>query len=575
MGHRRDAAKDCRTQEVWAAIETFSHLNIIHRWFLRTILIASLLTTSCRALAVVTTPPLPAPSEISVFTVNPVSASHGIDSALDLPSQCWLRGWLKLGFAPEYGKDKSVVDGAHASGALFGGGVNCALIQPYENGLTFKQFQSMATCDPRGRLVRIGDGWFHGALANPDYLRYLLGSAEAQIDAGADVILLEGLNGDYSSQEGFDLHALGSFSQYLLDRYVSGQHWDVRDSRWTQKFRVDFTDPDQCPDGTMLTFNYAHYLVRNGWGLDPSNNRNPLASVWGTAQDIGADTFSAARNRTVWTFLSGQIRSYARQRRRRVWIAVEGLTRHADLQMLLCPMDASVGGGVDPLASHLGAWLSLVAAARGAGFTEDAPLVAFQDWRSGSVWDRFSDVQREAWTGSAVPEIFASGIFFAYPVPAIDSTKNTGGPGSEASPTDSGYAAAIYKQARFVRAMAPLLHGVTRQDLSIVGYTGNAMAVVQGQALQRRLIVHLINRDYVDLTPRPQVDRTMQIGLGVRPVSVVVHNASTGLSTPAEWTYTPTGDGGPSGTLALKIASLRTWNIVEIRLPRWAPLPGQ
>ena len=91
------------------------------------------------------------------------------------------------------------------------------------------------------------------------------------------------------------------FRQYLIQKYVEEEGWTINDSRWEISKLIDLTDPDQCPDGTINSFNYREYLRAHGWnkqlqppyynnweetprGSDPSlplPPANPLWSDWG------------------------------------------------------------------------------------------------------------------------------------------------------------------------------------------------------------------------------------------------------------------------------------------------------
>jgi hypothetical protein len=80
------------------------------------------------------------------------------------------------------------------------------------------------------------------------------------------------------------------FRQFLLKKYCMDSAWTVTDSLWETYKLVNFADTDQCPDGTMNTFNYRNYLQYHNWTYNPFggiitqgnflNPPNPLFFDW-------------------------------------------------------------------------------------------------------------------------------------------------------------------------------------------------------------------------------------------------------------------------------------------------------
>ncbi len=513
---------------------------------------------------------LPAkPDDITLFTINEFDNDPtALQLSTEVPSQDWVRAWFKWANAPDLKGLGYMVKLAHQHGALFGGGVTCSALYPHENGITTAQFMDMTTRDPYGHLYKVANSWYHGSLENPAYRRYVLKWAEQQIDAGVDTLFMDEVNGAYSTHEGFDPYGLAAFRAYLIRRYVQGQHWSIADPRWTSQFHIDFDDAAECPDHTMSTFDYAAYLTKNGWADHPSQGANPLAPIWGEPNAIIGNSYSANRNNKVWHYWVTHIRAYAKAHHRRVWIAANGLNRWVDYQIIGCPWNMPFDAGNHFLCtgSNLPYWRAATIQSRKLMGGRNVPIMTFHDWGVGMPWMNLTSAERVAWLNAYAPEVFAAGLFFAYPVH---------GPfGCDAAA--NGTLATIQKQARFVLSIAPLLHHVEWQDQAASRYSGTAETVIEGQPAQRRLIIHLINRDYNGLNPVPQTDQRLQVALAVRPKSVTIHNADTGRTISARWSYSPSHplkNHRNGGTLTINIPSLVTWDVVQINVPVWRRLP--
>jgi hypothetical protein len=523
-------------------------------------------------------PPFPkTPDGLTLFTINEFdTAADALPVSLSVPSQDWLRAWFKWGNAPDWSKMTGDVARAHQAGALFGGGTTCSALYPHENGITKAQFMDMATRDPYGRLHKVSNAYYHGAIENPAYRRYVLKWATLQIEAGVDTLFMDEVCGAYSSHEGYDPYGLAAFRRYLLRRFVESGHWRVDDPRWKSQFQVDCDDPRECPDHSIRTFDYAAYLRKNHWANHPDQPANPLAGIWGRDNwAVSGETYCVFRNNAVWRYWTSQLRAYAAKRQRRVWIAANGLNRWVDYQIAgggtLWNFPLQADGKLKCAAatiSHMAAWRQLYTESRGLLHGKDVPVVVFNDWGDGMPWmDKLTNADRAAWLGAYAPEIFACGLFFAYPVH---------GPFGCNAATD-GTLGVIQRQARFVQSVSPLLRRVTWQDPSAASYDGKAVVTLQAQPAAGRVIAHLVNQDYAGMTPIQQTGKGLRMALAVRPKAVRIHNADTGEVTTAQWSYDP-HDTLPgrrtSGLLKVAVPSLLTWNVLRIDLPHWAPLPG-
>ncbi|MGC9261756.1 MAG: hypothetical protein ACP5I8_16960 [Phycisphaerae bacterium] len=512
--------------------------------------------------------PLPAtPQDLTLFTINEFDGTpHACRLSTAVPSQSWERAWFKWGNAPDWRAMADDVQKAHAVGALFGGGVTCAALFPHENGITTAEFMDMATRDPHGGLYLCSNSYYHGSTVCPAYRRYVLKWAKLQIDAGVDTLFMDEVNGAYCDLEGYDSYGLAAFRRYLIRRFVKHEHWSIRDPRWKSRFGIDIGDPKECSDHTIRTFDYAAYLRKNHWADQPSQGRNPLASIWGTAGDWGlqaitGDTYCAWRNNSVWHYWVTHIRAYAAKQRRRVWIAANGLNRWVDYQigadLYMSKFPLTPNGQLDCTSSYLADWRLFFKRSKELLNGKEVPIMIFHDWGDGMPWmDKLTDAERVAWVQAYAPEVFAAGLFFAYPV--------LGSWGCNAA--TNGTLAVIQKQARFVKMVSPLLRNVVWQDPAMASYTGKAEITVQSQPNTHRVVIHLVNRRYQGLTPIKQSDQILRLATATCPKAVRIHNADTGTATMARWAYDTRARLLGCRTVRITIPSLRTWDIVEVEL---------
>ena len=563
--------------ELVSAADTFQvmiggHQSIVKIFNSKTILFAFIIvwtaSISCASRAAATLPARP--SDLTLFTINEFdSASDALSLSSSAPSQNWVRAWFKWANAPDLRGLGYMVQQAHAYGALFGGGVTCSALYKNENGITDSQFMGLATRDPDGHLFLISKSYYHGSVENPAYRLYVLHWAEQQIDAGVDTLFMDEVNGAYSVHEGFDTYGLAAFRRYLIHRFITEDHWSNTDPRWSSRFHINLNNELESPDGTIQTFDYAAYLRQNHWDGQPDNGDNPLSSIWGEPGDITNDTYSAHRNNSVWHYWVTELRKYAQKKHHRVWIAANGLNRWVDYQIIGCPWNFQryPDGQLSCTGSNLPYWRSAYEQSRVLMKGKDVPIMTFNDWGEGMPWMNLTSSERAAWLDAYAPEVFACGIFFAYPVH---------GPfGCDAS-TD-GTLSVIQKQARFAASVATLLHRVVWQDPNAARYNGKAEITIQSQPDRKKLIIHLINRDYSGLSPSTQTTKLLHIAIAIRPLNVTIHNADTGEVSAASWKYNSLDifpERRTGGTLSVTIPSLKTWDIVEINLPRWAAMPA-
>lgn len=381
--------------------------------FLRTVILLTLIAltaTATRSFAAAEPSPSPNLNDLVVWTVNEyIQSPEGVDFAARVPSQLLIRGWFRWANSRDFLKDAPLAARAHANGQLFGGGVTLAAIYRGENGLDEATFMDFATRDPNGRLYpAFGKAnYFHGSLSNSRWVDYCLGFVYRQIDAGVDELFMDEVNAAHGQQEGYDDYACREFRTALLARH---KDWSPTDARWEKEYGVALSDKAVCPDGTMASFDYRAYLQQRGFTRDPWASRNPLAGHW--AQ------FKAERDDRVWREVCEKIRAYARSKNRRVWIAANGLNRYVDHQIQNI-MDGGLfldkDRRVDACRSILEWGQGLVMRSRTL-LGKDVPIVVFHDWGFGMPWQEISAADRNLWLRVYAPELYAAGVFFAFPV---------------------------------------------------------------------------------------------------------------------------------------------------------------
>ena len=262
------------------------------------------------------------------------------------------------------------------------------------------------------------------------------------------------------------------FRQFLLKKYCVDSSWTVTDPRWETKKLVDLADLDQCPDGTMNTFNYRKYLEYHGWTGNPFgtsinttnllNPANPFFWDWFPTKYLGilmqmffsdSDTFSALEKsysesysyqRTYlnfWFPIMNSVRAYASSLGRNVYVARNGFLTPSSEDYLLCPLGAhpifpvydapSVG---DPHNVHLDGsqaritiWRMLKEYAIDS-MDQEVPFVAFCDFCDHMPFAHLGGIdkpadEREIYLRTYPMEMRAAGVNFCYPV--IESEENS------------------------------------------------------------------------------------------------------------------------------------------------------
>ena len=265
-----------------------------------------------------------------------------------------------------------------------------------------------------------------------------------------------------------ELKILGQgFRQFLMKKYCVDLGWTVNDSRWeTEKF-VDFADSNQCPDGTMNTFNYREYLKYHNWTGDPFGGPiditnyleplNPLFLDWfpgkyckalvtyfisdgelvNDIMELYLKSYSYQRLfSTFWKSICDSVREYAEQKGMKVYITNNGsvsLPHYVDY--MLAPMgDGGLfpaypapssedpnGTYLDGRQAQINLWRMLKE--RGVNFLgREAPVVAFLDFgHHGTPFSHLGGLgepadERIEYLKIYSMEMYAAGVNFCFPV---------------------------------------------------------------------------------------------------------------------------------------------------------------
>jgi hypothetical protein len=449
------------------------------------------------------------PEDIIVWSVNEyILSPAGVELAARVPSQLLIRGWFKWAKFRDLAKDEPLLRAVHANGQLFGGGVTMSALYRGENGIDEATFLDFATRDPNGQLYpAFGRGnYYHGTLSNPRYVDYCLKWAFQQIDAGVDHLFMDEVDAAQGQREGYDDYAVREFRDWLLALH---KDWGPADPRWEKQWRVPLGDRKICPDGSMRGFDYRAYLQHHRLTEQPWGSQNALAGLW--------SRFKVERDDRVWREVCDRLRAYAAKKGRRVWIAANGLNRYVDHQIQNLwdnQLFLDKEKRLDASRSLMGWGRELVLRSRTL-LGRDVPIVVFHDWGFEMPWQNLPVADRNLWLRVYAPELYAGGVFFAFPVHGpfgCDSEKD-------------GTLPEIIREATFFRKHADMVRLGDRValDPAVVKAASADVAVsfVEQPRAKRRL-VHLVNHRFRDHCVEAIGDLEVVVPSPDAPKSVVV-----------------------------------------------------
>jgi len=457
-------------------------------------------------------------NEATVWIVcEPVYSQDDLKLALSVQPDVILRAWFKWGWTPAlegYAQRAREAARAHERGVIFGGGVTCAAVERGEMGLSEEKFLRIVARTPANKPAAYhGQGTrriYHGAIESPEYLDYVLSWAYRQIDAGATALLLDEVDGGAQSFTGYTDKGLRDFREYLIEKYLRRAGWKPDDPRWTQRFKIALDDKRECADGTIRTFDYRAYLRRMKALEHPTVAKiNPLAPEWGPPNDTSDTTYCGRRNRWAWDYLLEHIRAYAAGKKRRVYIACNGLNRGVDFQVIGVGANWPVTRGrLTTKPSYLTRWRSAIDWSRNT-LGRDVPVVVYHDWGFEIPWEKVPKEDRLLWLRVYAPEIFAAGAFFAWPV---------SGCGGRSRADKNGTLEEIWYLARWYKRHAEFYHNHAWIGANLVRTAPDVVTTLFDQtAGGARRLVHVINHKTADhrLVARRQL--RLDIPSGIAP----------------------------------------------------------
>lgn len=424
-------------------------------------------------------------NDLVVWSVNEyIQGDYGIELAAQVPSQVLLRPWFKWANAHDYAREKWVIPRVHANGQLFGGGLTMSAVYRGENGIDEKTFLDLTTRTPSNKLYpAFGRGdYYHGTLSNPRYVDYCLKWAFQQIDAGVDHLFMDEVNAVHGPLEGYDDYAIKDFGAWLLSQYDDRT---PTDDRWRSLFAMPRDDDTVGFRDSLARFHYREYLKSHNLTKKPWTAENRLLPMW--AQ------FKSERDGRVWEDVCDRIRLYARGKGRRVLIAANGLNRYVDHQIqnlwrdhLCLDRDERIDAS-----RSLYRWAEGQVVQSRSLLGRDVPIVVFHDWGFGMPWQTISVEARNLWLRVYAPELYAAGVYFAFPVHGpfgCDSQKD-------------GTLPTIQQMAGFFRRYAEYYRVDDRSflDASQVDVSNDKVTVslVEKPKARRRLI-HFVNHSFID-----------------------------------------------------------------------------
>lgn len=420
-------------------------------------------------------------NEATVFTINEyISDEYGINLAAKVKSQVLIRAWFKWMTDIDYEKHSWLIEEAHKQDALFSGGVTCSSI---DKGIfPEEEFLDLTTKDPEGNLYHAfglpNVNTYHGSLANKKWLDYVLSSAYKQIDAGIDLIFLDEVNGAYRQFEGYDDYGIRVFRELLIQKYCKEKNWKIDDKRWVSLFKIPIDNKDICPDGTIKTFNYPAYLRYYNWTKDPNDRNNPLASFW--------KEYSEEKDEKAWRYWVNKIRGYAKRKGKKIFICENSVGKEgADFQMvafmgpfLNCSFDMTFFFN-----SRINYYREKL--------KKDIPIVFFHDWGFGGMpWHQLTTEEKINWLRIYVPEIYALGAFFAFPVHGRWGFGNA---------EENGTLPTIIKLANFFNENSFIYHNKKELNSYEVKLNKKNIRRTFYQKLKsNQKIIHLINHNFIN-----------------------------------------------------------------------------
>jgi hypothetical protein len=338
-----------------------------------------------------------------------------LDEALSCEPDVVNRGWFKWGNMSDFSwiPWSWMSQQTTQENAILGGGGTVLALYPGE--VDDDMFQRIVDRTALNEPMHFGGDpgfdFYNGNLQSREYLNFLLDWIYDQIDAGANTLHLDGIADAPSI--GFSDSCMYGFNQYLKSKYVTHYGWTVSDSRWQNIF--DISLGNDCTDGTINTFDYRKFLVRNGFVNNPFEFQFPLGKEFGYPWNyIGS--YADEWNGESCRYLYESVKDYAESKGLDVSLSTNGFSKYVDYQTTGVWSNWSVTGGrLDITPSYIRKWREIKDYSM-INLHKDIPLIVFHDWGFGMpFFDEIPEADQILWLRVYAPEVFAAGAVFGWP----------------------------------------------------------------------------------------------------------------------------------------------------------------
>ena len=258
-----------------------------------------------------------------------------LDEAFSYKPDVISRGWFKWGNWGEfdYNQWNWMVDQSANQDAIFGGGGTVQALYPDE--ADEEKILRMVERTPLNKLSYfIGDttiGYYNGDIQKKEYLDFLLAWLYRQIDAGAGTLHLDGIAANPAANSGYSDYSMGEFNNFLIHKYCDRYGWTTDDTRWQNVFGISLEL--DCSDGTLNTFDYRKFLIRNGYEMDPMAFNFELRKEFGDPWNY-AGTYLDQRNQQACEYLYTSLKNYSENKGKKVTVTTNGFSNYVDYQTM-------------------------------------------------------------------------------------------------------------------------------------------------------------------------------------------------------------------------------------------------
>ena len=479
-----------------------------------------------------------------------------LDEAFSYKPDVISRGWFKWGNWGEfdYNQWSWMVDQSAEHNAIFGGGGTVQALYPDEadEAKILRMVERTPLNKPSYFTGDTTIGYYNGDIQKKEYLDFLLAWLYRQIEAGAGTLHLDGIAAVPAANSGYSDYSMGEFNKFLIHKYGDGYSWTTDDIRWQNVFGISLEL--DCTDGTLNTFDYRKFLIRNGYENDPMAFNFELRKEFGDPWNY-TGTYLDQRNQQACEYLYTSLKEYSQTKGKEVTVTMNGFSRYADYQTMGVWDSWKLNGGrLDISPSYIKHWRDIKEYSM-KYMNRDVPLIVFHDWGYGMPFiGEIPPEDQILWLRVYAPEVFASGAVFAWPV---------SGGGN------------LYKPAKAVKdtVMSLVKWYDKNRDLFISSYwNGDSIVNLNGlgaivktvsdqntvQKEVARRIIHLINKNLDgnrNLVPKSNF--TIQASSSTRPLSVWSASPDFAGYQKLDFTFA-------EGTVNIVVKSLQAYTIVVL-----------